>query len=54
MNSTGSIFNIWGLERNQIFTDLSYCVLGRRILLPRLTHGLERSLSASVFDQISV
>ena len=25
-----SIFNIWGLERNQIFTDLSYCVLGSR------------------------
>ena len=41
MNSTGSIFNIWGLEMNQISTDLSYCVLGGWIFLPRLTHVLK-------------
>ena len=44
MNSAGSMFNVWGLERSQISTDL----------FPRITHGLEMSLSTSVSDQISI
>ena len=47
-NSSGATF-INGLERSCL-TDLMFCVLEGNLFPPRLTHGLERSLSASIFD----
>ena len=41
-----------GLERSCL-TDLMFHVLEGNLFPPRLTHGLERSLSASIFDCVT-